>query len=200
MKLPTTHIRAEHFGDGHFASMIECGHIAAILERLADLQRHASQRFTQSDQDENDMKKPEPPTTVKEKKNALLVGSMGLYAVCYELSKRGWNVMPTSRNAKGIDILGYDQSGKRTITVQVKALSKAAPVPLGTDPTHCNLIAEFIVIARGVRQQPEFFVAKVADVLPLVHVGKKNGKTSCWLWLKVYQKFEGKWETIGEGW
>lgn len=134
------------------------------------------------------------------KKNALLVGSMGLYAVCYELSKRGWNVMPTSRNARGIDILGYDQQGKRTITVQVKALSKAAPVPLGTDPALCNLIAEFIVIARGVRDAPEFFIARTEEIRPLVHTGIKDGKQSCWLQPKAYEKFRAQWNTIGEGW
>jgi len=30
-----------------------------------------------------------------------LVGNAGLYYVCYELSKRGWNVMPTSRMREG---------------------------------------------------------------------------------------------------
>src|SRR5678809_900891 len=106
-------------------------------------------------------------------KHGLFGGIMGLYAVCYELSKRGWNVMPTSRNARGIDVLGYSQCGKRTITVQVKALSDPSPVPLGTDPGLCNLIADYLVIARGVRDVPDFFVATTAAVRPLVHVGLK---------------------------
>jgi hypothetical protein len=38
-----------------------------------------------------------------------LVGNMGLYYICYELSKRGWNTLPTSRNARGIDIVIYSQ-------------------------------------------------------------------------------------------
>ena len=29
-----------------------------------------------------------------------------MYYACYHLSKLGWNVMPTARNAKGIDIIG----------------------------------------------------------------------------------------------
>src|SRR5438046_10578359 len=125
-------------------------------------------------------------------KNAALVGNMGLFAVCYELSKLGWNVMPTSRNARGIDILGYDQDGDRTITVQVKALTNSAPVPLGTDPELCNLIAKFVVIARGVRNKPEFFIARTEDIRPLVHVGIKEGKTSCWLQPKSYNQFRGR--------
>ena len=29
-----------------------------------------------------------------------VVGNIGLYYICYELCRRGWNVMPTSRNAR----------------------------------------------------------------------------------------------------
>jgi hypothetical protein len=42
-----------------------------------------------------------------------LVGNMGLYYICYELSKRGWNALPTSRNARGIDIVIYSQDAVR---------------------------------------------------------------------------------------
>ena len=34
-----------------------------------------------------------------------LVGNVGLYHICYELSRLGWNVLPTSRNAGGIDLI-----------------------------------------------------------------------------------------------
>src|SRR5438552_2041836 len=60
-----------------------------------------------------------------------VVGNVGLFYVCYRLSRFGWNVMPTARNAKGIDILIYSQDATRTHTLQVKALSKRNPVPLG---------------------------------------------------------------------
>ena len=36
----------------------------------------------------------------------------------------------TSRNARGIDIVIYSQDAVRKHTIQVKALSKRAPVPL----------------------------------------------------------------------
>jgi len=134
-------------------------------------------------------------------KHSSVVGNMGLYSVCYELSKRGWNVMPTSRNARGIDIVGYAQDGKRTITVQVKALSRKNPVPLGKDQSLCNLIAEFVVIARGVRQEPDYFIATPDEVRPLVHVGtNKKGEISCWLQPKDYEQFRSRWDRIGEGW
>src|SRR5207344_3307142 len=80
------------------------------------------------------------PTSVADRKvpmpapqpitNQQTVGNIGLFFVCYRLSRLGWNVMPTARNAKGVDILIYSQDGSRTRTIQVKTLSKGSPVPL----------------------------------------------------------------------
>ena len=46
--------------------------------------------------------------------NQQIVGNIGLYFVSYRLSRLGWNVMPTARNARGIDLLIYSQDAKRT--------------------------------------------------------------------------------------
>ena len=67
-----------------------------------------------------------------QKKDNQTTGNIGLYYVCYQLSRRGWNVMPTARNATGIDIVAYEGSGKGFIGIQVKTLSKRDPVPLST--------------------------------------------------------------------
>jgi Holliday junction resolvase-like predicted endonuclease len=58
-------------------------------------------------------------------------GNIGVYYACYQLSRMGWNVMPTARNSRGIDIIAYNKEGKDFIGVQVKTLSKRNPVPLG---------------------------------------------------------------------
>ena len=34
-----------------------------------------------------------------------IVGNIGLSYACFKLSELGWNVMPTSRNARGIDVV-----------------------------------------------------------------------------------------------
>src|SRR5277367_1271042 len=62
--------------------------------------------------------------------NQQTVGNIGLFYVCHQLSRMGWNVMPTARNAKGVDILIYSQDASQTHTVQVKTLSKGSPVPM----------------------------------------------------------------------
>jgi hypothetical protein len=74
---------------------------------------------------------------------------LGRYYIFYELSKRGWNALPTSRNARGIDIIIiYSQHAVRKYTIQVKGLSKRAPVPLGNK--FDNLYADYLIICRNV--------------------------------------------------
>ncbi len=67
------------------------------------------------------------------KKPSQVVGNAGLFYVCYKLSMLGWNVMPTSRNARGIDVMCFSMDGTRMLSVQVKSLSKKNPVPIGVD-------------------------------------------------------------------
>ena len=79
------------------------------------------------------------------------VGNVGLYYVCYRLSRLGWNVMPTARNARGVDILIYSQDATRTSSIQVKALSQRNPVPLG--PRRERLFGDFFVVCRSVASE-----------------------------------------------
>src|SRR5437870_66535 len=109
-----------------------------------------------------------------------VVGNIGLYYVCYRLSRLGWNVMPTSRNARGIDVLIYSQDASRKHTVQVKALSKASPVPLGKSLE--QLFADFFIVCRHVQtDSPECFILLPTEVTARAHQGVKDGKTSHWL-------------------
>jgi hypothetical protein len=39
-----------------------------------------------------------------------VTGNTGLYYCCYRLSLLGWNVMPTARNARGVDILSGEMT------------------------------------------------------------------------------------------
>ena len=132
--------------------------------------------------------------------NNQVVGNVGLYFVCYHLSRLGWNVMPTARNAKGIDILIYSQDAERKFTVQVKALSKSSPVPLGAKLT--NLFGDFFVICRRLETNaPECFVLTPQEVRELAHRGEKEGKVSFWLQPKQYatDAYRENWARIGQG-
>ncbi len=105
--------------------------------------------------------------------------------------------MPTTRNAKGIDILIYSQDASRTHTIQVKALSRRNPVPLSNKLDH--LFAEYVIICRHVIQEvPECFVLTADEVRRLAHTGEKDGKISFWLQPREYEaeEFRENWEWI----
>src|SRR3546814_4356073 len=53
-----------------------------------------------------------------------LTGNVGLYHVARELSRRGWHVMPTVRNARGADLYAASDDEARVLPIQSKALSK----------------------------------------------------------------------------
>lgn len=109
--------------------------------------------------------------------NQQTVGNIGLHYVCYRLSRFGWNVMPTTRNAKGIDILVYSQDALRTLTIQVKSLSRRSPVPLGNKLD--NLFANFVIICRNVIEEaPQCFILTPEEIRRLVHKGEKMVKSA----------------------
>lgn len=128
------------------------------------------------------------------------IGNIGLYYVCYRLSLYGWNVMPTSRNAKGVDILIFSQDALRKISIQVKTLSKRNPVPLGTSLN--NFIADYVVVCvRNYPDEPVCYVMTTNEVKESAYRGEKNGKISYWLQRPAYENdaYKEKWERMGHG-
>src|SRR5688500_15621059 len=47
-----------------------------------------------------------------------VTGNAGLYYCSYRLSLLGWNVMPTSRNARGVDIIAYNADASQFVGIQ----------------------------------------------------------------------------------
>ena len=92
--------------------------------------------------------------------------------------------MPTARNARGVDIVAYDQSGINFIGIQVKALSKRNPVLLGKSLD--NLMGDFWVIVNNVLTKPQAFVLLPYEVIERAHKGVKEERISYWLQPKDY--------------
>ncbi len=128
-----------------------------------------------------------------------ITGNVGLYYCCYHLSLLGWNVMPTARNARGVDIVAYDKSATKFIGVQVKALSKRNPVPLGTKLE--KVMGDFWVIVNKVSTTPSAFVLLPSEVKERAHRGEKDGRVSFWLQPTAYDQepFREAWNRIGNG-
>lgn len=139
------------------------------------------------------------PTETCMKLDAQIVGNAGLYFTCYQLSLRGWNAMPTARNARGIDVVAYSRDGERYLGIQVKSLSKKAPVPLGTSLEY--LRGDFWVIITKVISEPTAFILTPDEIKQRVHRGEKDRRISYWLQPKDYEidEFQEAWHRIGYG-
>jgi hypothetical protein len=128
-----------------------------------------------------------------------LTGNVGLYYCCYRLSLLGWNVMPTARNARGVDIIAYSRDALHFRGIQVKALSKRNPVPLGTSLE--KIMGDYWIIVNKVATTPSAFVLTPAEVLERARRGEKEGRVSYWLQPVDYEQeqFREAWERVGHG-
>ncbi len=125
-----------------------------------------------------------------------VTGNVGLYYCCYELSRRGWNVMPTARNARGIDIIAYRDNGHEFRGIQVKTLSKKYAVPLGSSLD--KVMGDFWVVIRTDGDRPRAFVLTPEEVRAGAHRNVKDGRESYWLEPRDYEKdvYQDEWERI----
>ena len=133
------------------------------------------------------------------RRDGQVIGNVGMYFAAYQLSRRGWNVMPTSRNARGIDLLAYDAPAGRYLGIQIKTLSKHRAVPLGLRVD--NLLGEWWGIVTDVgTDHPMCFIMTPAEVKKGA-VRDKNKARAYWLPAKHYNtdKFREAWDRIVRG-
>ena len=132
------------------------------------------------------------------KRSPLIVGNIGLYYVCFKLSELGWNVMPTSRNTRGIDVVCINMDATRMHTIQVKSLSKRNAVPLGKDLD--KIMGDFWVIVNSLDTgKPLTYILLPDEVRAMAKRAGKGAKVAYWLETKNYavDEFEEKWQRIG---
>lgn len=129
-------------------------------------------------------------------KNTQITGNVGMFYVCYKLSKMGWNVMPTARNAKGVDIIAYNADMTRMISIQVKTLSTKTSVLLSNKIE--NIVGDFWVIVNNADKTPQSFILLPEEVKERMEQRKgKSGNITCYLPLKKYVEFRDRWDRIG---
>ncbi|MBK9974105.1 MAG: hypothetical protein IPP14_04955 [Planctomycetes bacterium] len=137
------------------------------------------------------------------KRNNHSVGNAGLFYCCYELARHGWNVLPTSRNAKGVDVVIYSADATKVEMIQVKTISNRSPVPLGENPTYG--MSKFVMVCQlGQNSElPRIFIMTPQEIDEVRHQGdpKKSeaGKVSFWLQQKQYEPNLNRWDLIGRG-
>lgn len=128
-----------------------------------------------------------------------LTGNSGLYHVARELSRRGWHVMPTVRNAKGADLYAASEDEARVLAIQSKALSKRDPVPLGRSLESLRS-PWWVVTIHANTATPICYVMTIDEIRALAHRGENaEGKVSYWLQPKSYDtpEFHEAWERLG---
>ena len=105
--------------------------------------------------------------------------------------------MPTARNARGVDIIAYNRDCSRMISIQVKALSKKNPVPLGNSLD--KVMGDFWVVVNNVVAEPQTYVLLPQEVKDLAHRGEKEGRVSYWLQPSSYcvEQYHEAWDRIG---
>lgn len=128
-----------------------------------------------------------------------LTGNAGLYHVARELSRRGWHVMPTVRNARGADLYAATDDETRLLPIQSKALSKRDPVPLGgsLDTLRSHW---WIITIHANTPTPKCYVMTLDEVKAAAHRGENAvGKVSYWLQPKAYalDVYEEAWDRLG---
>jgi hypothetical protein len=129
-----------------------------------------------------------------------LTGNVGLYHVARELSRRGWHVMPTVRNARGADLYAASSDEETVLAIQSKALSKRSPVPLGKSLD--NLCSKWWIITINASDDvPKCYVMTLDEVKLSAHRGVNAvGTVSYWLQPKSYAlaQYDEAWHRLGD--
>jgi len=128
--------------------------------------------------------------------NPQIVGNVGLYFACYNLSLHGWNVMPTARNARGIDVVAYNGDASKFLGIQVKSLSKRSAVPVGTSMD--KIMGEFWIIVTRIATTPVAYILSRQEVLDKTHKAEKDGRASYWIEPGQYEleEFKNSWPKV----
>ena len=132
----------------------------------------------------------------KPRHRSQITGNAGLNYAAWQLSRRGWHVLPTIRNAKGSDMFVTNADETVFFGVQSKGFNKRYPVPLGM-----NLAALrsdcWVITIHANSDAPICFVLRLDDVRSLASQDKNGGKW--WLEPKAYDKdeFREAWDQIG---
>ena len=126
----------------------------------------------------------------------MLSGMRGVFLVAAELAQQGLVVSPTSRSAKGVDLLATNPNGSRTFAVEVKSSSGGAFWLVGKsagEQASKNNIWVFVLLGKE-KKPSRFFV------VPSIHLAKmvRPGKTIPHVMKTSLLKYEDRWSVFGK--
>jgi hypothetical protein len=125
-----------------------------------------------------------------------LTGNAGLHYAAWQLSRRGWHILPTVRNMRGSDLIVTNADETHFFGIQSKALSKRTAVPLGKSLD--TLRSHWWIITVGANDNaPCCYIMTRAEVKRLATTDQSGGAS--WLSAAAYDRneFRDAWERIG---
>jgi len=96
-----------------------------------------------------------------------VIANIGLFHVCYELSRRGFNVVPTSRNTRAVDVIVGSADFSKHATMQVKTSATDMGIHIGYK-THEKSKKLYPTLADALKE------TSLADFWVYVRVDKEN--------------------------
>jgi hypothetical protein len=130
------------------------------------------------------------------KSNNQITGNIGLFYACYKLSLYGWNVLPTSRNTAGIDIVIHNKNGNNLKTIQVKTLNydkKGNNVNIGIDKTKISDGSIWLIVTyRASGTNPPSIYVMTGKMI------KQKVNQYGWITRKVFEQYPAEkfWDKI----
>jgi hypothetical protein len=106
-----------------------------------------------------------------------LTGNIALYHAAWQLSRQGWNVMPTVRNARGADLILTKPDESDVRFVQVKGVKGKRNIFL--KPNLEDLQSGWwVIVSNAETAEPVSFVLTLDEVK--AGATQSNGKTPMW--------------------
>ena len=130
------------------------------------------------------------------KQRSQITGNAGLYYSAWQLSRRGWHVMPTVRNARGSDLIVVNDDETVFLGIQSKALSKRQAVGLGKSID--DLRSDWwIITVHANTDAPICYVMPLDEVRASAKQDRNGG--AWWLDPPAYDRLEFReaWARIG---
>jgi hypothetical protein len=117
-----------------------------------------------------------------------MTGNAGLNYAAWQLSRRGWHVMPTIRNARGSDLMVTNKDETCFFGVQSKALSKPNPIRLGLSLDEIR--SDYWVITVNANSDAPVCYVLSRDDIRRVASRDKGGQQAYWLETRDYEREE----------
>ena len=134
-----------------------------------------------------------------------ITGKLGLYHVCYKLSKLGWEVIPISENTTANRIRCNNEDSSKTISIQVRSRRTQDYAISISNPN--KIFGDFWIIALNTSldlskcHTPECYILSATEIAnKIVTQINKKGEIVHFLDRKFnIEPFKENWERIGSG-